>query len=105
MPYLTATPLPQKVSSFSKPVWLVVQTLTGTIRVAGRDQDIKDGGGLIYRAASEPAYEAVADTNYEGFWYGDLWIAQSGAAPATFQWEAHQTTPAPAIATTLPTKR
>jgi hypothetical protein len=94
MPYVTATALPSKVSSFTKPVWLTVQTLTGTIRISSRDQDIKDGGGLIYRAASEPAYEAVADTNYEGYWFGDLWIAQSGSTTATFHWEGHQTTPA-----------
>jgi hypothetical protein len=101
MPYLTGTAEPVKIGSFTKPVWLALQVLTGTLRVASKDQDIKNGGGLIYRAANEPAYEAVSDSQYEGYWFGDLWTQGAGA---TYHWEAHQTQPGTPTAEQLPTK-
>lgn len=98
MPYLNGTAEPTKVGSFDKPVWLALVVLSGTLRVAKTDQDIKNGGGLIYRAANEAAYEAVADSNYEGYWFGDLWTMASGSTAVTYHYEAHPTLPGPTLA-------
>lgn len=92
MPYLTAGPQPAKVASWTKTVWLQLQILSGEIRYAKLDQDIKNGGGFIIRAASEPNYEAIADANYEGYWIGDLWISSGATTSAQFHYEGHQIT-------------